>query len=464
MQIRSLLCLYILSLPLLIYPAFTIGGFHVRFDWLLSAMIITLFVFHLVAKEEKSVFQFDSAFPWLVLFITFATLSITRPLLTGNPKSVSRFLTTWFQIVGNAVFALVLSQCLFSEKELHSFVRIYVLLAIGVSGYGIVQSALANVLGTTILFPYTWEFYSHPMLGPPGYTDAIQMFRATSILPEPRHFGSFLITPTLLVMVNYSLPGENLFEGAFATGVAFCVLVSGLLLSVSGSAYIAFAFGVLVVPFFIAANRRQLFGWFGLGPVGIGTFVVGGFVFNIRAISSTVNRIWLSQYEMANLLDFSVSLHGGASYIRGAYLLVQKSLAHPFLGAGLNQRSALLDAPVHVNVLPPFLLLASIGFVGFGAFVAFFVTTYRNASLFRSGFDRESTRYWLLTASMVFISIVVIKSTLGSKYNYANTWFWFDVAMALTILVNLKRETDHYEETTPSIDAERTDNAGAAEP
>ncbi|HWR26732.1 MAG TPA: hypothetical protein VN316_02535, partial [candidate division Zixibacteria bacterium] len=171
-------------------------------------------------------------------------------------------------------------------------------------------------------------------------------------------------------------------------------------------------------------------------------FLFGIIVYILKFDISNFIYAKLHISNILNPTDYTNLRFGLIRYTRGIDEALNLFASHPVTGVGLNQYYNYVNQD-SAFVLPPFDLLASIGIFGFTSFTLFLVFIMRKISTLRSLVpDKSHIDYYLLSAGLIYLAIVIVKSSTASRFNYPSTLFWFDLSMAGLILYNIKRQNN----------------------
>ena len=301
----------------------------------------------------------------LFLFFAFAALSV----LWADDRLIAGFFV-WKLALATLAFFLARSLSQYERNQ-----AVVVLL----SG-AVIQSLLA-----------LWQFlpqgtFASTFLGMSFY-DAWQpgvsvlknelgrWLRAYGSLPHPNILGGFLAT-TLVIGIVYRVSGikyEERIRKMFVS-IGLVVILFGLLLTFSRSAWLGAVLGIAALSFFVWRSgekrlRKNLLVLFGVLGVASIAFV------------SVLHETVFPRFDQATIAREG-SVVDRAATMREGWTVIRE---HPLIGVGVgNYPQALLDAfperptwsiqPIHKV---PLLIWAELGLVGVILFVAFMVSTVR---------------------------------------------------------------------------------------
>lgn len=426
---RYIWYLLILSFPLykvsvLELPIRGVKGVYLH--QIISAFIILVFIFFLsTSKIRFTLYASNPIYFWLLLFICFMSLSVINPFLNMNGGSnLINFFTYWVQVVWGAILFFVSSQVRFRKSTLQNFVRLYILLALVVSIFGIVQFIFANSLGTAMFSNLHTRF---------GFKRSVSFFK------EPRHFGTFLVTPLALLFWTSIQSREWIFNTNWKRFLGLGIYILGIITSLSSSAYITalVVVGIVVVfilPKSVIFTRRVLY--FSVALLVLLTIVIIFTQVNFELLLDPLQRFMLSGKEVSNIVDLNKQQWGFPRYLKGSIIALQRVRSHPLLGIGLNQLSSSRLA----IILPPFHLLASIGVFGFSAFLIFALKLTKLGGYLRNIYLKNGNigDYDLTTQGLIIVVSTLILSITSSGWNYPGLWFWVQLSFGAMIFYNYK--------------------------
>ena len=425
---RVLLVMIVVSLPFYGFPFMSVGIYPIRWDFLLIIAFVLTFLFW--KRDKTTRIHCPKLFGWFAIFQVFLLLSITDPLMTGLDTAVVDSLTTWGQIALYSSFFVAVFHLELNDRWIRGLLRLYVLVAAGVAVFGIGQFVLANVFDSTVLYlEFTNPKYS---VARSGYQSRLGFSRATSVFGEPRHFGAFLLTPFLVVLASLKLDSLGVFSRTSVRVVAAGVLTTGLVISLSASAFAVAILSIATLPFFLARDPRRILQFYLFTLVGIcvGVVLLLASPTGMSPILWTLDRLTLTPYQIKHLFDFQTHIGGGLPlYIRAAAKSVLLVFEHPLVGVGLNRVENVTG--YGLRMMPPFQLLLSIGLVGFSALVAFvgtFLVGLTRLRLTSPGTARHTRA--LLGVATLLVTVGMLKYSVGSRFNLANSWIWVELSLA----------------------------------
>lgn len=430
----------IVSIPFYGFPATSVGNRPIRWDYILMTVFICFVIFRQWRRERSLRIHAPLAVTFLFVFHIFALLSISSPLRVGIEAAIMNFLTTWGQLVLYSAFLVTAFSLDLNRRSLWVLLRLYIILAVAIALFGIVQSILANLFGSEVLYlRFTNPKFS---VARSGYEWRLGLLRATSVFAEPRHFGNFMLPPLLVVITDFLSRSRRLFALRRSYILITGFLGTGLLISFSTSAYAMAAVGFAVLPLWISTDACQIFNWY---RNILGSVVGLSLVLSISPVGNqvwlTFERLLLTPSQLVVATDLGTHPPGGLiRYIWSSLYAVTIGLGNPILGVGLNQLSRISNWSLWM--FPPLKLLASVGMVGFFSFLAF-IGTFLLGLIRRRFMLSDSNRELksLLGIATLFIFVPFAQYWTGSRFNIGNSWFWVLLSFAAVIYVHADKRT-----------------------
>jgi len=386
----------------------------------------------------------------LFLFVCFASLSMTV-LNAGTVDVYTETQGRWIDVVRNSgplqfssfnltqilfpTFGVLLFHFLVREIRSVADVRKSIRILVGGTLVIAVMSIASGVLytiGQGGLYEQVLGLFS---VEPPGAKN-----------PESASFGQFLRMYTLAGEPGFTamtlLAGGGLVAGDVLQSGEFVIrrptvklAILGVALLFDGSTTGYFGAGLLILWAIIAlwyVGRESLGNT--IRALGI---VVGGLAL-LAALASTIQISglsfyeWLTEYHLAKVQGEAV----GSGQIRSRvtwYTLTEVFLASPILGVGYGS---------HLSLSLVTFLLANVGLVGFGVFMAFLYTTFRNAKKTVQTAQGPLQKMAFM-AALVFVpffaTLFVAKATSG--INFGLTWTVIALAEATYQVHRRRRRT-----------------------
>lgn len=416
--------LFLLVIPLYGFPLTNVGSRALRWDWILAIGLVILFIKVSVIQEQRFLLHIDRITLGLIAFTGALILSLYTPLV-GKGAVIDHITTLVQYLLGIGLFVTA-THTSFRRQEVRVLLRLYILVATAIAILGLLQFVAANIFNISWVYfdlpNVTWDMSS-------GYVSVLGFRRATSIFAEPRHFGNFLLTPFFVLVVTFA---SNVQPFNRSTHILVSALVmAGIFVSFSASAFLVFLVSVVLVPVLVNGDLRmtlRYYTWIAAIVIIVGGLVI---IFPVGSddILFTLKRLVVSEDVLSATLrlDFqTLASSGKGRYIGGALAAFLLFANNPLVGIGLNQFYKYYP---DFWILPPFDLLASTGIIGTATFVYFIVVLFRRALLLKSNVSSRQDRTFLQVA-VVLVAIAILKSALASNYNYASTWFWFDISFA----------------------------------
>lgn len=423
----------LISLPLYKISLFNFLPRKIHLSLLGSALVVLGFFFFLFSSVAKvKLFRKNPIYIWLIIFNIFALLSVINPIFNGADGRLVDFFTYWIQVFTGSVLFFVSTQAKFKYSTLEYFIRLYIFLSVLVGCVGILEFLLGNVGGVILFKNYT----------------RFGLMRATSIFKEPRHFGTFLTTPFVLLLWE-SLQRVRLFTISKKVKIfSLSVIVLAILTTFSSSAYIVSLVGAIFV-FLLLPKKTVLYKEFLLSTIAL--FVIVAVFISLTPLETSTllspfRRFLLTEEEVKEIVRFqpedisNIKRYDGAMkrISRGIIISIRNTIKHPFLGVGLNQYTS----NIPVLYFPPFSLLQSIGILGFISFYLFafklFHVGFRLSYEFKKGFPKDFSL--LLSIACILVAMAIIQNATSSHWNFPSVWFWAQLSLAGTIIFNFRRK------------------------
>jgi hypothetical protein len=460
MQLRYLLCLFVLSLPLYGFPPVNVAGKPLRWDWLIMLAIVLVFIGSAVRGTTRPKLYLSRPVAFLLVFHVFLIFSIFNEAVLESAHGLLEFSTTYVQYLLVGTFFLVVTHARFNRTDIRTVLRLYVLMAFAVATVGIIQFVLANALGVEwVYLELTSVKHGASRI---GYERKFGVLRSPAVFAEPRHLGNFLVTPFNILVTTALIDRSLIFGDQKWVVLGLGVLGAGILVSLSASAFAVLGLSLAVLlPLLVGAwevdLRRR---WRELGLGGVVSLVLLALLpIDMNVIRLVLSRLMLSSYEVMNLFNLNIHMWGLPRYIRGGFVAILFAVRNPINGVGLNRVHEVVGMDRLLIITPPANLLIAIGPLGFLAFMLFLLTLAAHILTARRRLpaDRSVDRA-ILTVGLVFLVTAVIKSFAASRFNFVSTWFWFDVSVAAMCYWHVRRDADVSEEDSGDIRSEPDPN------
>lgn len=439
MNLKHLLALLIVTIPLYGYPLLNLNVRAVRLDMVLFGVVVLFVALQSIKKSGRLCVRMDRFLMLLIAFNVFLALSVIPSVTAVADGNIVDFITTWFQyLIGTAfLVSLCFVDTELEIRDVQWLLKWYVLVAVAIAGFGVLQSFVANALGSDLLYLNHWNvrFLTSQSR---YYMAGLGLSRATSLFIEPRYLGNFLVTPVILLILSLRDESFDLLKRTDTTVFALILGIGGVVLSFSASAFFVLASMAALYPV-IDRQPLRILRYYAGSLLSIAVAVVL-FPEATSPLRLTFQRFTLTPYEYQHIFDLSVPLGGLPRYVRGAYLSIETALTNPLLGVGLNQGYTRIQQHVVFYLLPPLDLMQSIGLVGFGVFALLVATLLRNTwQLAKVADGVNEYESALAKAGFIFVAAVLLKSIPGSRYNYASTWFWFEFTFGCLLYYLVQR-------------------------
>lgn len=419
--------LFTVSLP---FHSADIGIWPVRITWLVGSLCVVLGLCRLAlgsACISKSVTQKATT----VFFIFISSVSLLKVYGLGSARLL-HFFTSWVQIAFGILVSWSIYNAVDTRRKVRRVVRVLITAAIAVALYGIYQSIAFNVFTSLPWFNF------RPLEG-----RALGFFvgsyeRAFSVFSEPSYFGTFLVPPCLYLM------GSGIWsKRAMGTWriAGLCILMVGVYLSQSLSAYIGLVVSIIVlhVMSLMSALSR---GYFSRRALIHGAMllclvcVVGLVVFSSDVVASGLVRV--DRLLAAVLGDDGVTVDGSTHARLSAFFFALKVWSNnPFFGVGLNNLGAVTGLHdvfgIRVNTVSSsghnmwVQLLAETGVVGFTCIATAFTSLFvklkgLTAPVYNSNNDSHA---------LIALLVAVVSVSFFSRPIY-HPLYWFYIGLTMS--------------------------------
>lgn len=429
----------IISLPLGGFVLFPFAGNGLQPAWFIGFIICGFYLL--------SSFMGHRCFPndiliyfWGAMFCIF-TLSLSIPLISGEPKRLLDFITTWLQFaLGSGVFIALTSQR-FSEDNIKGLIRCYIVICLFMALIGILQFVLSG-LDIKVDIPYNNPKWNLGEGVRSGYLSILNGFsRSNGLFREPRQFGSFFIGG-LVVLFNLIIINDRFVFKRFWTKMLILIVITfGLLSSLSVSAIFVALISICIIMVF--RGRRFL------KPKII--FAVLSLVVVIYTIISTskINELpYWKRFKLVSpnyLYDVIKNLPPRDETFRFGHYAANIGYAlrvfikHPVIGVGLNNMEHYAIGGYHGSH-HPWRFIAETGVLGSTAFFFFwfvFLLRVRHISNFlRKSKSHEKNICAIKTAEAIVLTAPV--KMMGTMFSPYSMLFWLDLSLAALILFQIK--------------------------
>ena len=445
---RLLIFLLIASLPLFGFSILNIGTRGIQLDWLIIAMMALAFVARASSRKRMII-----GVPGGVLLGLFGlhlalVLSSYNLLSASESSKFADFFTVWSQMVVGSVLFVILASYRTSAAGLAGMVKLYLVIAMLVAGVGLAQF-VGNFFGVDLVPHLTNVGVLQPSS---GYEELLGGFRRpTSIFAEPRQFGSFLVPAFFVVLQVRPAASRRLLGWKPLTSISIgLVLILGLVLSLSLSAYMSTVVtlgGLVILGRWHHTHSR----WISLRFIRL--IILAGFVVITLSVWGGIDLVGFVARRVLDTPGFDriVSIitsgdplepsFGSASYFISLKSSLNVWAGSPLTGVGLNNIQYHTERWMISSLVPPFRILAETGTIGVVAFGLFLIAFFRMVGKsFRLTRSNEREREDSFARIALVIAVATLSSALlGSNFQYASTWFWFNLGFSAMIFMNLRR-------------------------
>jgi hypothetical protein len=369
--------------------------------------------------------------------------------MSGINDKIADFLTTWGQIALYSTFLIAVFSIRLEYHWVRDLLRLYMLLAIVIGLFGILQFTLVNAFGSDILYLK----YPNPKFGVArsGYQWQLGLSRATSVFAEPKHFGNFMIPPLLMSIIDFNKYKHILLKSWKLDWFIVGIFILSVLISFSTTAYAMIFVGLLLLPICVGPDLPTITKLY----VKLIAFITAALLLlSVSPLNNqvlqTIERLLLTQSQLAAATNLGTKPPGGFTrYIWSSLTAITLSMEHPFIGLGVNQVDYVSN--YRLWMFPPTKLLIAVGFPGFCAFWAF-VGSFCLENIRRRVSWQNQTRKLenLLSISTMLVIMPPIQYFGGSRFNIGNSWFWVALSLAATIYVHANLTIKHSTQKPPA--------------
>ena len=405
--------------------------------FLIGILLILFFFSYITVTKNNLRYNLTSIVTLFLLIVSTAGLIN----YFTNSFSLGQFISTWLQVVFVILIYFVITNIDFEPREFGNLLRIWV----GVGGilavYGIYQAVALN-FGLPL---------DHIPLNNPSYGSrqkfvaVVGYIRATSVFNEPTYFGSFLISPIILVFSQIKLGSSTkiLYKSKFLNRAILVLLLLGLMASMALGPILVLcaSFFILLFKDFLRHPGRNLFF---LAILLVCLYIIFGFMpgNQMEYFTNRVSRL-LDVILLENLSSISATSIGVR--FASAIASIKMWLSHPFLGVGLNQYNLYVSSIkpswyTWEETLAPHSTLTStlsqMGLAGFLAWAGVWVSLLAELNGYIGRARRCTSKY--LAKSLYYL---VIASALGSIVSlpFFHIQRWFDISVASLFIMQAIR-------------------------
>lgn len=311
--------------------AIPFGSLHIKFDWLGAAIICAAGTAQILngSRINKTVLIY------VVLFTSWLVINgMVAALMAQFPYNIRGFSSYFLQFILAFLTFLMISSMDVRTSIAHKLIAFWVIIACTASLLAVVQILVGDIIVDKFLYiPY----YDEATIS----TKVIAGILApTAWFPEASWLGSFLVVPTMYVILEM-FKERRLSESRVLYCVAAFILVLGLFLSYSLTAILSVLIGILAILFLSPRVRLPM-----VLLVLIGATLVFAFA-NTERVALQISRF---SELFASLVDFSPGdqIYGTATsfYVRsvGFYEGLSAFAEKPIAGIGIGQGERPFDS------------------------------------------------------------------------------------------------------------------------
>ncbi len=428
-KVYRLFIIFLISLPFTGFSVVNVGSRGIRFDWLIAAIMILLFVLDFLASQRK--IKVDTIVFFAGVFVVGLLLSAYVPLRSGEPEKLIDFTTTFILFLLGASLFVACYNTHLTKKNINAVIKALIIVSFVVACLGILQF-IGSYFGMDFKLSYTSIARPQSHSGYEALTGVFK--RSTGPFSEPRRFGAFLLTPIILSLIiqNSKL---RLFRRRLTMQVVSLVLIMGLLCSLSTSAIYSMMFS-LVLFFFCLATRRPRFIVFLCALLPFTLLLYFAAMSSGFTVPPIARRLVLpsfsSLYEQFTTMNRP--RHGWFRYVGDVRVAIEIWYDFWLFGIGLNNMRYYPEYDIK-GVHGLFNLLVQTGVVGLSAFLIFLgvllkklLNQYRRTTNHTKGYIR-------LAFALIVVSLIA--SFASGIYGYSTTFLWANFSLAGLICSNI---------------------------
>ena len=434
--VRWFFFLYIFSSPFYGVSLFNIGSRGLaRIDWLAAGALIVIFSIYFIANRYP--LRSSPTNQYVLLFLVAGLLTITNLFNASNSQFID-FGTKAAQLLLAITFFLVISSCPFTESEIKTGLRLWILAALIASLYAIYQ-----VFALTYRLPFSTFPLTNPSVTYQSGEDRIIFgySQVSSFFSEPSYLGAFLLGPMIVVIV-FLLTGNGqtlLSKSQLFNWMILLVLASAFMLTGSQAAYISLLAVILLMIFSGRIARTKIVK---LVTVLLFFLILGGIFLSLYGMDFFGALILRFKYLFVNIINPLETAEISSFRVRSECMLAAMNvwLSHPILGVGLNNLS------YHTNVCEFTLgwsqLIVDQGILGTILLILVFWSSLKGLN--RLSKEPGLSQFWsILSLSLIFVLLCDIVNGIFT-YNWIDLQRWFTLGLANFVIIqansNLDRE------------------------
>jgi O-antigen ligase len=363
-------------------------------------------------------------------------MSALNLLFVSEESRWANFTTKWTQLIFVSVMFFAISSIHLSQFQMTKLLRIWLIIALLVAGYGIYQSFARN-------------------LGLPGgnirglriATGTVSGYsRVSSVFLEPSYLASYLLSPIMLLatLLTKGTSEQVFFQKRIYNVVALGLLVLSLLVAGSAAGYVSMLAMLIIV--FLHEPDRAIRIWI-IGLVILGVAVCAGSWLGINVIpffqraGRAVSQLVAYLFQGEGLTKQAGSAGTRLTRIAAAFHI---ALKHPLLGVGMG------NIPFYDYSAPswawkenttagthnvPIRIFAETGFVGLFALILFALNSLR---AIRRALHRYKHSGWRVV--LLAFYYILWANIINCNFTHAivHPRRWLDWALAFLLINQLQ--------------------------
>lgn len=406
----------IFFLPFERVPTWHYGGFDLKINVFLGLICFFVWLCLILANPSQ----------WLIkpnyLSLPLLFLAVAMFLSLTQAGDLKRGVTVLVFIFFTVAFSVLTVNMLKKQEHLRLVIQILFWSSLAVALFGIFQFT-GDLLG----WPQTITLLKD------GYTKAVFGFpRIQAFSMEPLYFANFLLIPIFLSMA-YFFGKIKIFGKKWWLILILVLLLVNFILALARGAFVGFAFGLVIILFFMA---KQIFNWKNvLALILISVVVFYGVSFALskgdaRATNEFIGHLLVKDFSTGESVQGRLSSFTLASQI---------FLRQPFLGIGIGNYGPYVSG---FAALPPsggwqiannqyLEIFAETGLIGGLAFLVILIIIFlKSWSAIRLSQDEflKKTMIGLLAA---FVAVFI-------QYNFFSTLYIIHIWVLIGLMVGVR--------------------------
>lgn len=424
-----MLVFFAITINFEIYEWFNVGstGFTTN-DFILILMILMFLKITIWDGAELKIAK-NPAILFYSLFILSTLISGLYPLLSGNKFMIMQYFKSIVHFHFTYLITLILILYKFENETWENFIKIWLILSIGINLFGVYQ-----IIARALDLPFAWfeltnaSFYSRNMHESNEITQLSLrfegFFRATSFFSEPSALAAFNGMTLVFSIIPKLKNFKPFLNSEKVTNLVIILSIVGLLLafSLTGATIVV----IILVMLFLTEKLNVVWRFLKVLPVIIVVVIVSNYIVESYSGISVLELFGKRFGTLSNLLLgkslYTNGIEGESVIDRGNNFisLFNIWLSSPIIGIGLGTTylSPYADGMAFSDT-SLMAVLGELGLVGIIPYLGLYVTFYSlglrltlTNSIYKS-FDNSYKR--LVTLIIYFLSYIIVTNLMSGN-------------------------------------------------